>query len=55
MGVNDDAVLLNQRFVLDTFASKLVPAVRHDPLIGGFFVPGFQAKKSQRLSWLGLS
>jgi hypothetical protein len=25
----------------------------HNPLFGGFFIAEFQAKKSQRLRWLG--
>jgi len=41
---------------LTTIASKLAPtgttALR---LTAGFFVPGFQAKKSQRSGWLELS
>jgi hypothetical protein len=40
---------------LTPIASKLAPteASRIYPLIGGFFTPEFQAKKSQRLRWLG--
>ncbi len=32
--------------------ASLAPTRAINPPIGGFFVPEFQAKKSQRLSWL---
>jgi len=35
-----------------SFAGKPAPTEAINPPIGGFFVPEFQAKKSQRLRWL---
>jgi len=56
MVANDNACLLAKRGALESIASKLAPtgttALR---LTAVFFVPGFQAKKSQRSGWLALS
>jgi len=55
MVAKDNACLLTKRSARESIASKLAPTVISTTPVAGFFVPGFQAKKSQRSGWLGLS